>query len=162
MSKNLLILALCSAFALAGGPVRADSPRGTISIKLNSLTATANMGVSWVDGVLIFQGKTHTFKMKGLRPSIVGVRSLSIEGEVYNLEAAPDLAGNYQKADSAVSTSMVGEKGLMVQNDKGVVINIRVIKRSLEGKVRTIRDVFKKEVVPLDLVPEGLTIAQVQ
>jgi len=81
---------------------------------------------------------------------------------VYNLEAAPDLAGNYQKADSAVSTSMVGEKGLMVQNDKGVVINIRVIKRSLEGKVRTIRDVFKKEVVPLDLVPEGLTIAQVQ
>jgi hypothetical protein len=50
----------------------------------------------------------------------------------------------------------------VIRNDRGVVINLRTIKRKLEGKVRTVRDVFKKEVVLLDLVPEGLTIDQVK
>lgn len=162
MAKKLLVSALILAFALVAGPVGSNSPSGTISIELNSLTAIANMGVSWVDGILAFEGKTHPFKMKGLQPSIVGVRSLSIEGEVYNLEAAPDLAGKYQKVDPAVSTSIGGEKGLMIRNDQGVVINIRVVKKRLEGKVRTIRDVFKKEAVPLEVVPDGLIIDRVQ
>jgi hypothetical protein len=162
MVKKLLVLALVLAFAQASGPMKADSPSGFISIELNSLTAIANMGVSWIDGVLIFQGKTHIFKMKGLKPSIVGVRSLSIEGEVYNLEAAPNLAGKYQKADPAVSTSIGGEKDLVIRNDQGVVINIRVIKKRLEGKVRTVKDLFKREVVPLEVAPEGLTIDRVQ
>jgi hypothetical protein len=162
MSKTLFILALCSAFALAGGPVRADSPSGAITIQLNSLDAIANMGVNWVGGILTSQGQTRTFKMKGLKPAIAGVRNLSVQGEVYNLHAAPDLAGNYRKAVPTVSTSILGEKNLIVQNDKGVVINIRVTKKRLLGKMRTLGEVFKREGVPLVLAPEGLTIDQVQ
>ena len=160
--KKLLVLAMVLAFALAAGPVRADSPSGTISFEVNSLTGAADMGISWVQGVLSFQGKTHAFKMKGLKTSIPGVRNFVGTGDVYNLKAAPDLAGNYQKANQSGSTSILGEKVLVVQNDKGVVIHFRVVNKRLVGVMRTIGEVFKGEGVPLDLAPGGLTIEQVQ
>jgi hypothetical protein len=162
MIKRLLVLVLGLAFTLVAGPVRADSLNGTISIELDSLSAIDNMGVSWVDGVLTFRGKTHPFKVRGLKLNEVGVRTLTAQGEVFNLQAAADLAGKYQKVDQASIPSMAGQKGLVVRNDQGVVISIRVIKRKLEGKVRTVRDVFKKEAILLDVIPEGLTIDQVQ
>lgn len=162
MVKKLLILALVLPFVLAAGPVRADSFSGTISIELKSLAMVDNMGVSWVDGVLTFKGKTHAFKIKGLKSAIAGVRNFSAKGEVYNLNAASDLAGKYQKANPADIAFMAGQKGLVIQNGKGVVINIRVIKKRLLGKMRTVGELFKREGMPLDLVPEGLTIDQVQ
>jgi hypothetical protein len=158
--RKLLVLALVLAFALAAGPVRADSPSGTISIEVNS--GIADLGGSWLDGILSFQGKTHAIRIKGLQSAIVGVRNISAKGDVYNLKAASDLAGTYHKADPAVSTSIVGEKSLVIQNSKGVVINIRVVKQRLVGVMRTIGEFFQREGVPLDLVPEGLTIKQVQ
>jgi hypothetical protein len=160
--KKLLGLALVLAFALAAGPVWADSPSGTISFEVNSLTGAADMGINWVQGVLNFQGKTHTFKMKGLKTSIPGVRNFVGTGDVYNLKAAPDLAGTYQNVNQTASTSVAGEKLLVVQNDKGVVIKIRVAKKRLVGVMRTIGEVLKQEGVPLYLMPGGLTIEQVQ
>jgi hypothetical protein len=165
--KNLLLLALVLA---AAGPVWADSPNGTISFEVDSflewsprasLPAT-EMGISWVQGVLSFEGKPHTFKMKGLKTSIPGVRRLSGIGDVYNLKAAVDLAGTYHKAAPAGSTSIGGEKVLVIKNDKGVVIKIRVTKKRLVGVMRTIGEALKQEGVPLDLMPGGLTIEQVQ
>jgi hypothetical protein len=160
--KKLLVLALVLAFAIAAGTVWADSPNGTISFEVNSLTGVADMGISWVQGVLSFQGKTHTFKMKGLKTAIVEVRNFVGRGDVYNLKAAPDLAGTYQKANQSGSTSILGEKVLVVQNDKGVVIHFTVVSKRLVGVMRTIGEVFKREGVPLDLVPGGLIIDQVQ
>jgi hypothetical protein len=168
--KKLLVLALVLAFALAAGPVWADSPSGTISFEVDSFlewsprasVPAADMGVNWVQGVLNFQGKTHTFKLKGLKTSIPGVRRLSGIGDVYNLKAAADLAGTYHKAAPAGSTSNGGEKVLVIQKDKGVVIKIRVAKKRPVGVMRTIGEVLKQEGVPLDLMPGGLTIEQVQ
>ena len=57
---------------------------------------------------------------------------------------------------------MAGQKDLVIQNDQGVVISIRVIKKRLLGKMRTIGEIFKREGVLLDLMPEGLTIQLVQ
>jgi hypothetical protein len=81
---------------------------------------------------------------------------------VYNLREASDLAGTYRKAEPGVSSSSGGQKELVVKNNQGVVINIRVVKKRLLGVMRTIGEVFKKEGVPLDIVPEGLTINHVQ
>ena len=162
MVKKLLVLVLGLAFALAAGPVRADSPNGTISLELNSLSAIDNMGASWVDGVLTFRGKTHPFKIKGLKTTVAGVRAFTAQGEVFNLRAASDLAGQYQKANPSGITSMAGQKGLVIRNDQGVVISIRVIKKRLLGKMRTIGEVLKREGVSLDLMPEGLAIQLVQ
>ena len=157
--KKLLVLALVLAFAIAAGTVWADSPNGTISFEVDSLPGSTDMRISWIEGVLNFQGKPHTFKMKGLKMSVVGVRNFSAIGDVYNLKAPSDLAGTYHYATPVGIPFLAGERGLVIQNDKGVVINFRVVQKRLVGMMRTI---LKREYISLDLMPEGLTIDQVQ
>ena len=158
MFKSLSLLALVLVVAMVPGPVRADSPSGIINIELHSLTGIADMGGTWLDGTFSFQGKTNAVKMRGLQSSIVGVRDFYARGEVYNLRKASDLAGNYRMIDPAGVTFLTDEKGLVIQNDKGVVINLRVFKKRLVGVMRTIFESARKRGMPLDLVPEGLTI----
>ena len=110
MHKRFLVMALVLAVALTAGAALAAVPNGTISIELNS--ASALMGASWGQAVLTFQGKTHLFQVRGLKVLSVGIRKLSLNGDVYNLTNVLDLAGTYKKADPAGLTFIVGEKGL--------------------------------------------------
>jgi hypothetical protein len=80
--------------------------------------------------------------VRGLKVLSVGVRKLSVGGDVYNLKSLNDLAGTYQKADPAGLTFIVGEKGMVIRNDKGVTINFAGLQKGLN----------------LDLVKEGLTL----
>jgi hypothetical protein len=140
MHKKLLVMALVLAVVLSAGAALAEAPSGTISIELNS--ASALIGASWGQSVLTFQGKTHLFQVKGLKVLSVGLRKLSLNGDVYSLTNLLDLAGTYQKADPAGLTFIVGERGLVIRNAKGVTINIKGLAKGLN----------------LDLVKEGLTI----
>ncbi len=140
MHKKLVVVALVLAMVLTAGMALADQPSGTISIELRS--ASALMGASWGQAVLTFGGKTHLYRVRGLKVLSVGYREMSLNGDVYNLTKVRDLAGTYQKADPAGLTFIMGEKGLVIRNDKGVTINIR----------------GKEAGLNLDLVQEGLTI----
>ena len=135
-----MAFALVLAIILTAGPVLADAPSGTISIKLSS--ASAVMGTSWGQAVLTFQGRTHLFRVKGLKLMSVGIRRIALNGDVYNLANVNDLAGTYRKADPAGLTFIAGERGLVILNDKGVTINL----------------VAQKKGTNLGLVQEGLTI----
>jgi hypothetical protein len=139
MYKKLLAVALVLAVILTAGAALADTPSGTISIKLNS--ASALMGASWGQAVLTFQGRTHRFRVRGLKVASVGIRRISLRGDVYNLNNINDMAGTYQKADPAGLTFIVGERGLVIRNDRGVTINL----------------VGRQKGLNLDLVQEGLT-----
>jgi hypothetical protein len=167
MVKKFLLLALVLAVA---SPVWADSPSGTINFAINSSiewdpwasVPAAELGINGIQGVFNFQGKHHTIRMQGLKTSIPGVRTFSAIGNVYNLREATDLAGTYHKATPTGIAFTPGETGLVVQNDKGVVINFKVITKRLVGVMRTIGEQLKREGVPLDLMPGGLTIQLVQ
>jgi hypothetical protein len=140
MQKKLLVVALVLAFVLTAGAALADTPSGTISIELNS--ASALMGASWGQAVLTFEGKTHLFKVRGLKVLAVGLTKLSVGGDVYNLKNLADMTGTFQKADPAGLTFIVGERGLVVQNQKGVTVNFKGLRKGLG----------------LDLVKEGLVV----
>jgi hypothetical protein len=140
MQKKLLVVALVLALVLTAGAALADTPSGTISIELNS--ASALMGASWGQAVLTFQGKTHLFKVRGLKVLAVGLTKLSVGGDVYNLNNLADMTGTFQKADPAGLTFIVGERGLVVQNQKGVTVNFKGLRKGLG----------------LDLVKEGLVV----
>jgi hypothetical protein len=118
-----LVVALVLAFALTAAPTPADEPSGTISITLTS--ASALMGASWGQCVLTFGGKTHLFKVKGLKVLSVGIKTANANGDVYKLTNAADLAGTYKQASQGGLTLINGEKGVVVENDKGVVINVK-------------------------------------
>ena len=123
MYKKFLVVAMILAFALTANPVLADEPSGTISVKLTS--ASALLGTAWGQGVLTFGGKTYAFKVKGLKVLSVGIKKAYVNGEVYKLTNAADLAGTYKKASQGGLTLIKGKKGaVVVENDKGVVINV--------------------------------------
>jgi hypothetical protein len=124
MYKKFLVVALVLALALTAGSVFADEPSGTISIKLTS--ASAILGASWGHGVLTYGGRTYSFEVKGLKVLAVGITKASVDGEVYKLTQVTDLAGTYKDASQAGLTFFKkGEKDIVVQNEKGVVINVK-------------------------------------
>jgi hypothetical protein len=122
MYKKLLVVALILAFSLTAAPVLADEPSGTISVKLTS--ASAIMGAAWGQGVLTYGDRTYAFKVKGLKVLSVGIKKASVNGEVYNLTNAADLAGTYKEASKGGLTLVKKKGAAVVENDKGVVINV--------------------------------------
>ena len=117
-----MVVALVLAFAFTAAPVLADEPSGTISVELTS--ASALLGAAWGQGVLTFGNRTYAFKVKGLKVLSVGIKKASVNGEVYNLKNAADLAGTYKEASKGGLTLIKGKKGAVVENDKDVVINV--------------------------------------
>lgn len=146
MYKKTLALALVLVIALTAGAVLAQTqtqtPSGTIRITLNS--ASAMMGASWGQASLLFQGKAHRFRVRGLKVLSVGIRRIALQGDVYNLNNINDFAGRFRNAPPGL-TFIVGERGLVLQNDRGVTINLVARQRGLN----------------LDLVPEGLSFQPV-
>jgi hypothetical protein len=142
MYKKILASALVLAMVMTAGAALAQTqtPSGTISIKLNS--ASAVMGASWGQAVLTFEGRTHRFRVRGLKVGSAGIRRLSLRGDVYNINNVNELAGTFRRADLAGLTFIAGERGLVIRNDQGVTINLVGQKRGLS----------------LDLVQEGLTL----
>ena len=145
MYKKFLVAALVLAFALTAGSVFAEEPSGTISVDLKS--ASALLGVSWGQGVLTFGPRTYAFNIKGLKVLAVGLKKASAKGDVYRLTNPADLAGTYKDASRAGLTFIVtGEKDVLVQNGKGVIIHVKGSAAGLD----------------LGLVEGGLTIKDVK
>jgi hypothetical protein len=145
MYRKLLVVAVALVLALSATPALAQKPDATISIDVT--TAAAGLGASWGRGVVTYGPKTYAFKVKGLNVLTAGIQKLQANGQVFNLKAIDDLEGKYRKADKAGITFIKkGDIGLVVQNEKGVVLNLKAVKKGLE----------------LDLVSEGLTILKMK
>lgn len=145
MYRKLLVVTVTLVLALSVAPAQAQKADATISIDVH--TAAAVLGASWGRGVVTYGPKTYDFKVRGLNVLTVGIQDLEANGQVFNLKAIDDLEGKYQKADKAGITFIKKEDiGLVVKNDKGVVLNLKAVKKGLE----------------LDLVSEGLTILKVK
>jgi hypothetical protein len=143
MYKKFFVVVLVLAFALTAGAAFAEEPSGTISIKLTS--AAAVLGTSWGQGVLTYGPRTYSFEVKGLKVLAVGLKKASANGDVYHLTEVTDLAGTYKEASPAGLTFIKGKQGVVVQNDKGVVLNITTTAKGLNlglvGGGLTIKDV---------------------
>ena len=145
MCRKLLVVTVALVLALSVAPAQAQKADATISIDVN--TAAIGLGASWGRGVVTYGPKTYAFKVRGLNVLTAGIQKLEANGQVFNLKAIDDLEGKYQKADKAGITFIKKEDiGLVVKNDKGVVLNLKAVKKGLE----------------LDLVSEGLTVQKVK
>ena len=72
----------------------------------------------------------------------VGREKLSVDGDVYKLANLSDLSGTYRKVPTAGLTFIANPSNMVLQNDKGVTINV----------------MGKEKGISLDLAQEGLTI----
>jgi hypothetical protein len=160
MKKKLLCVVVVLAFVLMAGtalaqPKRAPAPPNPPAAQTENPVATISIidvaqaigvGPIWGQGVITYENKTHLFKVKGFEKLSVGRKKMRVNGDVYRLNQLSDLAGKYRKAEPAGFTFIAHPKGMVIQNDKGVVID-------LEGKVHGLQ---------LDIGKEGLTIKDIK
>jgi hypothetical protein len=105
------------AVALAAEP----APSGTV--KITSTAVAIGVGVTWGDGTLTYQGKTHTFSVNGLSVVDLGISSVSSSGEVFNLTKISDFSGNYAAGEAGIAIAG-GPSDVILKNQNGVVIRL--------------------------------------
>ena len=142
LNRVLLSLAVITTllFAVSAGQTAQPLyPIGTVSIELT--TVAAGIGATWGSGTLRFEGKAYPFSVRGMSLANVGIATGTAVGNVYNLNKASDLAGNYVAAGAGL-TLAGGVGGITMKNQKGVIINLYTVRAGLQ----------------LNIGPEGFTI----
>jgi hypothetical protein len=105
------------AVALAAEP----APSGTV--KITSKAVAIGVGVTWGDGTLSYQGKTHSFSVDGLSVADLGISSVTSTGEVFNLTKLSDFSGNYAAGEAGIAIAG-GPSDVVLKNQNGVVIRL--------------------------------------
>ena len=118
---TLLVTALLvGGLALAAG---AKQPVGKVSIEEKQFGLI--LGGSTGSGTLTFHGKKYPFKLKGLSAGLdVGVSKMSAVGEVYDLKKVSQFPGTFTKFEASIALGG-GVGGLRLQNENGVIMNLR-------------------------------------
>lgn len=112
---------LLSTVALVGAQPQEPYPIGEVTIEATQVAA--GIGWTWGGGTFKFKGKTYDFKIQGLNVAAAGISKLSAKGDVYNLKNPTELNGTYVTV-TAGAALIKGKAGLIMRNDKGVVINM--------------------------------------
>jgi hypothetical protein len=120
LSLAMAVILLFTAVSVGAQP-QEPYPIGEVTI--NATQVAAGVGWTWGGGTLKFKGKTYNFDIKGLNVAAAGISKLKAKGDVYNLKDASDLAGTYVTAGAGAAL-VKGKAGLVMRNDKGVVINL--------------------------------------
>ena len=116
------IWVVAAALVGFGGMAAADDmPSGTVTIESKSVAL--GIGVSWGDGKLSYQGKTHAFSVKGLSVVDVGVSKVSARGKVFNLKKLVDFAGRFAAAQAGAAVGG-GMSVVALRNQNGVVLEL--------------------------------------
>jgi hypothetical protein len=89
------------------------------------------VGYSWGGGHLVFQGKSYPLKVSGLSAADVGASDYTASGSVYNLKRPEDIAGNFAAA-GAGATMAGGVSGTILENEKGVTIQMTAVRTGLQ------------------------------
>lgn len=119
----ILAVVVILMFAVSAALAQPQEPYPLGKITLSAKQVAAGVGFTWGSGTLKFQGKTYHFAVKGLDVAAVGFAKVSARGDVYNLKHPSDLAGKYAAAQAGAAL-IKGRTGLMMRNEKGVVINL--------------------------------------
>ena len=128
-SRNWKWLAvLASLGALNAAYAQVEQPSGTIEIA--STSVAAGVGVVWGNGTLHYRDANYGFSIQGLSVVDVGISSITTTGEVFDLKNPGDLEGNYVAGAAGLALAGGGD-GIIMQNDRGVVLRLHGTEKGL-------------------------------
>jgi hypothetical protein len=131
--RKALVLAVAAACLIAVASVSAqqDQPVYPVgSIKFESTSIAAGLGVSWGNGTFSFQGKQYPISVQGLSLASVGIAKVNAVGDVFNMKNAADVAGTYVAFTGGIAIAG-GPKGILARNQNGVVLDIRATQQGV-------------------------------
>jgi len=126
-----MVLAMVLVWSLAAV---AEEKKPDATLKFSEGSVAVGVGWSWGKGVLNFQGKDHTFKVKGLSVGEIGITKAEATGRVFNLKKLEDFDGLYAAA-GAEGTIALGAGETALKNKKGVVIYISPLTKGANFKL---------------------------
>jgi hypothetical protein len=136
MSRRVIAGVVVGGFValLAGSAPAQDAKKADATVKLSEGTVAAGIGWSWGKGTLNYKGKAHKFKVEGLSVGDVGITKAEASGNVFNLKKVEDFSGIYRAA-AVGGAAVKGAGATALQNDKGVVIELKSVTKGAELKI---------------------------
>ena len=120
--KRISTLALAGVLFTAALAVSQEGPPSG-KVNIESKSVAIGVGVSWGDGTLTYQGKSHAFSVSGLSVVDLGVSKVSAAGDVFNLKKLEDFSGNYAAAQAGAAAGG-GAGAVVMRNQHGVVLKL--------------------------------------
>jgi hypothetical protein len=121
MARAWIWVMVAALVSIGGMAAADDTPSGTVTIESKSIAL--GIGVSWGDGTLNYDGKSHDFSVKGLSVIDLGVSKVSARGKVFNLKKLEDFSGTYAAAQAGAAVGG-GMSVVVLRNQNGVVLEL--------------------------------------
>ncbi len=123
---------LATSLLVGGLAVAADKDKPVGKVTIAEKQFGLILGGSEGGGKLTFKGKQYPFTLKGLSAGLnVGASKMSAVGEVYAMKKVSDFPGTYTKLEASVAMGG-GVGGLRLQNENGVIMNLRSRTKGLD------------------------------
>lgn len=119
--KFASVIAVAAA-TLAAGSTASRAETGTV--RLHIVKAGFVVGVGGGSGTLFYRGRSYRLSLGGIGIGSLGVAAVDLTGTASNLRSPADIAGTYGAA-GAGATFVGGAQVARLQNDKGVVLEVR-------------------------------------
>jgi hypothetical protein len=125
--------ALVAGAVMLGGATTASFAE-TGSVRFSVGSAGFIIGVGGGSGTLRFKGRAYPLSIGGVRVGTIGASVTEVRGVAYNMRQASDIVGTYSAAGAGIA--VVGGAGAArLQNEKGVVLEVRAVKVGLEANL---------------------------
>ena len=114
-------IAVAHTYDEKGMPAKDDKPDAKLS--LSGTSAAIGVGTTWGSGTLLYKGKRHQVRLRGLDVGSVGGARIDAHGDVYHLTHLADFDGTYAAVGAGAAAGPGAGHSLM-RNENGVVIDL--------------------------------------
>ncbi len=127
-------VAVGPSVAQSRDPAQPGPVTGTITMVAKGVGV--GVGVSWGDGTLRYEGRSHPFSVGGVSVGDVGYSEITAQGRVYNLKRLSEFSGTYVAATGEATIGR-GLAGQVLRNANGVEIRVDQVTEGvrLQGSV---------------------------
>jgi hypothetical protein len=123
---------IAGAVMLGGAPAPSYADTGTVRFTVGS--AGFIVGIGGGSGVLNFKGRSYRLSTGGVRIGTIGASVTEVRGVARNMRRASDIVGTYSGVGAGVA--VIGGVGTArLQNEKGVILEVRAVKAGLEANL---------------------------
>jgi len=123
---------IAGAVVLSSAPAPSYAETGAVRFSVGS--AGFIIGVGGGSGVLRFRGRNYPLSIGGVRIGTIGASATEVRGVARNLRQASDIAGTYSAVGAGVAV-IGGVGSARLQNERGVVLDVRAVKVGLEANL---------------------------
>ena len=123
---------IAGAVVLGSAPTPSYAETGSVRFSVGS--AGFIVGIGGGSGVLRFKGRSYGLSIGGIRVGTIGASATEVQGVARNMRQPSDIAGTYSVVGAGIA--VVGGGGAArLQNEKGVVLEVRAVKVGLEANL---------------------------